>query len=106
MRDRPVWSVFDYERLMGYVALLPGCMDHLYVDPAHQGRGIWSLPVQTAQSGQGGAPASHFQANVRARTLYERHGFLIEELTDGARNDEGIRPHLRLAQAVGVSARL
>ena len=24
----------------------------------------------------------------RARALYERHGFLIEELTDGARNEE------------------
>lgn len=88
MRSGPVWGVFEYGHLVGHVALLPGWIDHLYVDPAHQGRGIGSLLVQTAQSEQAELRLHTFQANIRARSLYERHGFVVEELTDGARNDE------------------
>ena len=30
------------------------------------------------------------QAPVRAQALYESHGFVVEDLTDGARNDEKV----------------
>lgn len=84
----PVWGLFDGDRLTGHVALLPGWIDHLYVEPALHGRGIGSRLVRVAQAEQAELRLYTFQSNVRARALYERHGFVIEEMTDGARNEE------------------
>lgn len=88
MIDGPVWGAFDGEVLRGHVALLPGWIDHLYVDPDVHGRGIGSALVRLAQGQQDELRLYTFQSNARARALYERHGFVIEELTDGARNEE------------------
>ena len=88
MEDGPVWGAFNGQRLLGHLALLPGWIDHLYVDPEHQGFGIGSRLVQLAQSEQAELRLYTFQSNARARALYERHGFVVEELTDGTRNEE------------------
>ncbi len=92
-RDRvfpggPVWGAFEGENLLGFVALLPGWIDHLYVEPARHGEGIGSALVLLAQREQDDLQLHTFQANVRARALYERYGFVVEELSDGARNEE------------------
>ncbi len=92
-RDRvfpagPVWGAFDGDRLLGFVALLPGWIDHLYVEPARHGEGIGGGLVRLAQREQVDLQLHTFQANVRARALYERHGFTLEELTDGDGNEE------------------
>ena len=92
-RDRvfpagPIWGAFDADRLFGFVALLPGWIDHLYVDPARHGEGIGSGLVRLAQREQADLQLHTFQANVRARALYERHGFTLEELSDGHGNEE------------------
>lgn len=84
----PVWGLFDADRLTGHIALLPGWIDHLYVEPALHGRGIGSRLVRLAQTEQAELRLYTFQSNSRARALYERHGFIIEELTDGRRNEE------------------
>ena len=84
----PVWGMFDGKGLRGHVALLPGWIDHLYVDPDVHGRGIGSALVRLAQAEQAELRLYTFQSNARARALYERHGFIVEELTDGARNEE------------------
>ena len=86
--DGPVWGAFAGSNLLGLVALLPGWIDHLYVEPARHGEGIGSALVQLAQREQDDLQLYTFQANVRARTIYERHGFVVIELTDGARNEE------------------
>jgi putative acetyltransferase len=88
MVDGPVWGAFDGEVLRGHLALLPGWIDHLYVDPDFHGRGIGSALVRLAQGEQSELRLYTFQSNVGARALYERHGFTIEELTDGERNEE------------------
>jgi ribosomal protein S18 acetylase RimI-like enzyme len=88
MVEGPVWGAFEDDRLLGHLALLPGWIDHLYVDPDVQGRGIGGALVRLAQGEQGELRLHTFQANLRARALYERHGFTIEELTDGRRNEE------------------
>lgn len=88
MVDGPVWGAFEGEVLRGHVALLPGWIDHLYVDPDFQSLGIGSALVRLAQAQQEELRLYTFQANVRARALYERHGFVVEELTDGTRNEE------------------
>ena len=59
------------------------------VDPAHVGNGIGSLLLAHAM---GTLPQPirlyTFQANVRARRFYERHGFNAVEFTDGQGNEE------------------
>ena len=88
MVDGPVWGAFEGDLLRGHVALLPGWIDHLYVDPDVHGQGIGSALVRLAQQEQSELRLYTFQANARARALYERHGFTVEELTDGQRNEE------------------
>ena len=84
----PVWGAFEGAVLRGHVALLPGWIDHLYVDPPFHGQGIGGALVTLAQREQDELRLYTFQSNTRARALYERHGFTVEELTDGARNEE------------------
>lgn len=88
MVDGPVWGAFEDGMLRGHVALLPGWIDHLYVDPPYHGKGIGGALVNIAQREQEELRLHTFQANTRARQLYERHGFILEDLTDGARNEE------------------
>ncbi len=83
-----VWGLFDGAALCGHIALRPGWIDHLYVDPPRHGRGIGSRLVAHAQQLHDELRLYTFQANARARRFYEYHGFIIEELTDGARNEE------------------
>jgi len=83
-----IWGAFEGDRLLGFVALLPGWIDHLYVEPARHGGGIGEALVCLAQREQDELQLYTFQANARARTLYERHGFMVDELTDGQRNEE------------------
>jgi putative acetyltransferase len=85
MIDGPVWGAFEGAVLRGHIALLSGWIDHLYVDPEYNGKGIGSALVSIAQSC---LRLYMFQANVRARSFYERHGFIIEKLTNGDRNEE------------------
>ena len=86
--DGPLWGAFDGARLVGHIALLPGWIEHLYVDPARHGEGLGSALVRLAQREQDDLQLYTFQSNARARALYERHGFTVEELTDGQRNEE------------------
>lgn len=87
-RDGRLWGAFEGSCLLGHVALLPGWIDHLYVEPIRHGEGIGGALVRLAQRERDDLKLYTFQANERARSLYERHGFVVEELTDGQRNEE------------------
>ena len=82
------WGAFADGRMLGFIALLPGWIDHLYVQPDLHRRGIGSALVRFAQARQSELRLYTFQSNANARAFYERHGFGIEELTDGMRNEE------------------
>jgi ribosomal protein S18 acetylase RimI-like enzyme len=88
MRSGPVWGAFSDAHLLGHIALSPGWIDHLYVDPDHHGQGMGSRLVKLAQAEQPELRLYTFQSNARARALYERHGFVLEALTSGDRNEE------------------
>jgi ribosomal protein S18 acetylase RimI-like enzyme len=88
MVEGAVWGAFEDGIFRGHLALLPGWIDHLYVDLDVHGRGIGGALVRLAQREQDELRLYTFQSNIRARALYERHGFTIEELTDGQRNEE------------------
>ena len=88
MKKDELWGAFDGAALRGFVALLPGWVDHLYVDPVLHRHGIGSLLLRLAQQKQSELRLYTFQSNANARAFYERHGFEIEEMTDGERNEE------------------
>jgi 8-oxo-dGTP pyrophosphatase MutT (NUDIX family) len=88
--------------VVGYIATKPGCIEHLYVDPAFLGNGIGSALLVSALHNQ--PDEVHlwtFQENLRAQSFYSRHGFSATERTD-ADNEEG-QPDVRLTR-LGATA--
>ena len=75
--------------IAGFAGIQPGWLDHLYIAPAHQRGGLGTRLLEEAKR-IGGAPLRlwAFQRNHPARAFYRRHGFIDEELTDGAANEE------------------
>lgn len=75
--------------IVGFVAMSARGLEHLYVHPDHQGRGIGSALLEQAKARMpGGFRFWVFQANAGARRFYERHGCHVVELTDGSGNEE------------------
>lgn len=83
-----VWIAEVDDQPVAYVAFHPGWLEHLYVLPPHQGRGIG--PALMARALEDGSPRQlwTFQKNARARKFYEDRGWTLVELTDGQGNRE------------------
>lgn len=85
-------------RLVGIIAYGDDWIEQLYVLPDFQGMGIGSLLLGCAKEEMDEIRLWTFQRNIGARAFYERHGFSIEEETDGADNEEkeaDVRYHWR-----------
>jgi GNAT superfamily N-acetyltransferase len=77
------------ERVLGFAAVRDEWLEHLYVHPLAQGFGIGTALLERAKaSRKGGLKTWVFQKNSGARRFYERAGFELEKLTDGAENEE------------------
>jgi len=76
-------------RVAGYCACRHGWADHLYVEPAAQGRGLGSALLNQAIVGRSHLKLWVFQRNISAIRFYTRRGFRLVELTDGSGNEEG-----------------
>jgi len=84
-----VWVAALDGRVGGFVALEGDRVDHLYVHPDVQSRGIGSELLDLAKSRRpGGFELWVFQKNDGARRFYERHGLQLVTLTDGRDNME------------------
>jgi ribosomal protein S18 acetylase RimI-like enzyme len=91
--NEEVWVAERNGEVVGFSAL--GARDgddhlqHMYVAPAYQGRGIGSELLGRAKERR---PAGFrlwvFQKNDGARRFYERHGLRLVLLTDGSGNEE------------------
>lgn len=75
----PIWGAFDGDLLAGHIALEPGWIEHLYVDPARHGQGIGRALIDIAKRDQADLQLWTYQANLRARSVYEAAGFVAEE---------------------------
>ena len=83
-----IWVAEINGDTIGFISNRADWIDHLYILPEYQKRGIGSallgIPKQTNRS----LRLWTFQCNSGARRFYERHGFRIERETDGRDNDE------------------
>jgi ribosomal protein S18 acetylase RimI-like enzyme len=75
-------------RLAGYCAFHDGWVEHLYVAPAAQGRGLGSALLNQAMVAQPYLRLRVFQKNTPAIRFYARRGFRLLELGDGSGNEE------------------
>ena len=89
-----VWVAEEDGRLLGFLGiehstnLAAPVLERLYVEPAEQNRGVGSALLDKAKELRPGELYLWvFQKNP-ARRLYERNGFELVRLTDGADNME------------------
>jgi GNAT superfamily N-acetyltransferase len=77
------------EGVVGFIAIHNDWVEHLYIAPAHQGLGIGdALLTKAKELRPEGLMLWTFERNHRARTFYEKRGFVAIEFTDGSRNEE------------------
>ncbi|WP_412550972.1 N-acetyltransferase family protein [Shimia sp. MIT910701] len=88
------WVAVDAEQVLGFVARGKDWVTALYLAPDARGRGIGATLLAQAKAGRDALQLWCFQSNAGARRFYERHGFVAEEFTDGAGNDEKL-PNVR-----------
>jgi len=76
-------------QVTGFAALHDDWLEHLYVDPDRQGRGVGSRLLAAAQESRpDGLRLFVFTRNAAARRFYERAGFVLVEQGDGSGNEE------------------
>ena len=91
--NEEVWVVERDGQIVGFTALGAregiDYLQHIYVAPEHQSRGIGSELLNRAKERR---PAGFrlwvFQTNEGARQFYERRDLRLVELTDGSHNEE------------------
>ncbi|HEX5377747.1 MAG TPA: GNAT family N-acetyltransferase [Phenylobacterium sp.] len=88
MTQNEVWVAEVAGEVAGYVAFHEGWIDHLYVHPDHQARGLGPRLLAKAMEDGTERRLWTFQQNARARAFYEKRGFVAEEFTDGEGNEE------------------
>ena len=94
-RHEEVWLAEEDDRLLGFLAVARSerdgwdVLEKLYVDPEAQSRGVGTALLDQAKALRpDGFVLWVFQRNEGARRFYERHGFELVKLTDGAENME------------------
>jgi putative acetyltransferase len=83
-----VWGAWDLTTLAAFIACREGWVDHLYVLPSHQARGLGGRLLEVAKDHYPELRLWTFQRNAPARRFYEARGFAAIETTDGSGNDE------------------
>ncbi|MFI4973978.1 MAG: GNAT family N-acetyltransferase [Caulobacterales bacterium] len=83
-----VWVAEGDDGPEGYIAFRPDFIEHLFVRPEAQDRGVGVMLLEKARVQTSELSLWTFQANEKARRFYERHGFYVVVETDGADNEE------------------
>jgi ribosomal protein S18 acetylase RimI-like enzyme len=90
MPDQEVLVAEEDGTIVGFLAMAHGdILEHLYVHPDSQGRGVGAALLERAKERMpGGFSLWVFQQNLQARRFYERHGLSLIERTEGDGNEE------------------
>jgi len=88
------WVAEEAKRVSGFLARDKDWFTAIYLAPDARGQGIGRALLAEAMLGRDVLQLWCFQSNDGARRFYERHGFDVEEVTDGAGNDEKL-PDIR-----------
>jgi ribosomal protein S18 acetylase RimI-like enzyme len=84
-----LWVAEDEGWVVGFAGVSGNELTHLYIDPRAQNRGIGTALLDQMKSLRPERLELWvFQENDGARRFYERHGFQLVRLTDGAGNME------------------
>ena len=82
-----VWVAHARE-VDGFIAFRTGWVEHLYVDPQRQRRGVGKALLALAMKANASLQLWVFQRNIAAISFYRARGFREIERTDGSRNEE------------------
>lgn len=74
--------------IIGFCAFKKDWLDHLYIAPKFQRRGIGKTMLNFAQDAEEYLQLWCFQKNALARDFYEKNGFTLVKETDGEDNEE------------------
>lgn len=69
-----VWVAEVDGEVVGYIGFHEGWIEHLYIAPDHQGRGLGPALLDKALEDGTERRLWTFQQNARARTFYEKRG--------------------------------
>jgi ribosomal protein S18 acetylase RimI-like enzyme len=84
-----IWVAEEDGHVIGFAGVADDELTHLYTDPPAQNRGIGTALLDHVKSLRPERLELWvFQHNQGARRFYERHGFRLVRLTDGAGNME------------------
>lgn len=87
--DREVWVAERHEQIVGFLLLRGDWVHSVYVRAGLTGMGIGTALVELAKARRpDGLQLWVFESNTGAKRLYERHGFVAVERTDGSGNEE------------------
>lgn len=87
--DQEVWVAEVAGRIVAMMVLRDESLDHLYVRPEHQRRGIGARLLAHAKRRRRHLRLFTFETNEPARAFYEKHGFRTVAFGDGTGNEEG-----------------
>ena len=89
MPEQEVLVAEEAGTIVGFVAMDGDSLEHLYVHPDSQCRGVGGALLERAKERMPrGFSLWVFQQNAQARRFYERHGLSLIERTEGAGNEE------------------
>jgi ribosomal protein S18 acetylase RimI-like enzyme len=98
LRENTVWVVESDQRPVAFMAIRGDFIDHLYVHPDYQQRGIGKALLEHARQ----LAPEHLwlytlQANTNARLFYERNGFTAEAfgMSPAPENEPDVQYHWR-----------
>lgn len=81
----------DRSGIVGFIASVPGWVEHLYIHPGAQRRGIGGALLERAKAtAPDGLRLYAFRDNTRAVAFYRAHGFVVVREGDGSGNEEGM----------------
>jgi GNAT superfamily N-acetyltransferase len=91
LERQPAWVAESGGEVVGFAVLdeAQGVLDHLYLEPGAQRRGLGSALLSTARAAYDGPLELWvFEANTGARAFYAAHGGVDLYATDGSGNEE------------------